>query len=461
MDASPAAVARRTADLLPREERRGARADRISPTPRFSGMATRYGSATSTAIREGCPVPAGARPHPTGSTTSPARWACPRGVPSGRHPRWMARPPSPGRAGWAATRRSCCRWASHHRTRTRHALQFCPDCLIEGTPYFSGRSGDSPSWSLAHGMGGHCKMRADIAVRPSCRTGRSPVDRPDATLAVTPSRDERARGRSSWCRSGHRRCKKGCCPRCWARMAECRDRGSTVRSSTWCAASSRHPRRAPFTRGSGPPSRWTIHGSWLKAGCGFEQCRLACRAPWLEMVAAWMTDWPSRFRIGADAAGLTRRSFARLHVPPSLAKEVARLPAGMRRDRRWRPVLEEPVLRRLRRVDPALYRSVRAERILGHCCHRTPTPARGDREGRQIDGTGGNGERRSGREPIVREGRQDRAGPRPRHRARQRVDAAADHEIADDRRHSDRHATGRFRAPRQGVPRRDGPRPAV
>jgi hypothetical protein len=99
----------------------------------------------------------------------------------------------------------------------------------------------------------------------------------------------------------------------------------------------------------------------------FEQCRLAVRRPWLDLVAAWMADWPDAFRAGADAAGLTRRSFGRLDISRSLREEVDRLPEGFARDRTWVPVLDEPVLRRLRRTDHDAYRTTRASRILEHC----------------------------------------------------------------------------------------------
>ena len=78
----------------------------------------------------------------------------------------------------------------------------------------------------------------------------------------------------------------------------------------------------------------------------------------------WMSDWPNAFHIGARAAGLTRRSFARAIPSPAVAEEVKRLPTGIARDRSWVPVLDEPVLRRLRRQDPAAYRQLRARRIL-------------------------------------------------------------------------------------------------
>lgn len=95
-----------------------------------------------------------------------------------------------------------------------------------------------------------------------------------------------------------------------------------------------------------------------------ELLRADARVTLLETAATWLADWPAGFRAGAGAAGLTRRTFARAHVPEALAAEVARLPPGNRRDNAWRPVLEEPVLRRLRRRDPARYRAVRAERII-------------------------------------------------------------------------------------------------
>lgn len=96
----------------------------------------------------------------------------------------------------------------------------------------------------------------------------------------------------------------------------------------------------------------------------FEHCRHPVRAAWLETVATWLEDWPRGFLAGAEAIGATRRTFARRALPPALAEQVARLPAGFARDRTWVPVLDEPVLRRLRRTDKAAYHAIRAERIL-------------------------------------------------------------------------------------------------
>ena len=59
-----------------------------------------------------------------------------------------------------------------------------------------------------------------------------------------------------------------------------------------------------------PPSRWMTRAGLAEGRLRFEQCRSPCGAPWLNVIAALMADWPGQFRIGADAAGLTRRSFA-------------------------------------------------------------------------------------------------------------------------------------------------------
>ncbi len=264
----------------------------------------------------------------------------------------------------------------HHRTRTRHALQFCPDCLAEGTPHFR------KEWRLGfvvacprHGRAlqdacGHC----GAPVVPHRSFTGEPIGCHACGRPITGGRSARAvivvPQQASAMQEGLLSTlldEDGRVPGPWV------DREVFDVVRCLIAAS------APGSVHAGLRTALALDDTREPAEgrMRFEQCRLAVRLPWLEMVAAWMADWPIRFRIGADAAGLTRRTFARLHVPPSLAKEVARLPAGMRRDRGWEPVLEEPVLRRLRRVDPALYRSVRAERILGHCCHRRRAPGRG------------------------------------------------------------------------------------
>ena len=96
----------------------------------------------------------------------------------------------------------------------------------------------------------------------------------------------------------------------------------------------------------------------------FEQSRSEARSIWIETIASWLDNWPDAFRAGATAAGLTRRSFLRVRVPELLAREVELLPEGIMRPRTYVPLLDDPVLRRLRRLDPGQYRMLRARRIL-------------------------------------------------------------------------------------------------
>lgn len=99
----------------------------------------------------------------------------------------------------------------------------------------------------------------------------------------------------------------------------------------------------------------------------FEYDRWPKRAHALETVAAWTTDWPRRFREGAAAARLSRRSFARLSPPEPLASEIARLPEGVRRCRKYVPVIETKEMVRLRRKDKPRYRSERARLLFSAC----------------------------------------------------------------------------------------------
>jgi hypothetical protein len=251
----------------------------------------------------------------------------------------------------------------HHRTRTRHALQFCPDCLLEGVPHFR------KEWRLAfvvacpaHGraLADACGVCGATVVPHRSFTGRladchrcgcdiGSGESASGGLVVSAGAVALQSGMSATLRG-----KADGVTGPWV------DREVFDVVRCLIAASAPAPVQARL--------RATLAAGDAQAGRDgrqrLEQCRLVVRASWLELVAAWMADWPDSFHAGAEASGLTRRSFARLLVPPSLATEVARLPAGVRRDRSWEPVLEEPVLRRLRRADPVAYRLVRASRIL-------------------------------------------------------------------------------------------------
>ena len=249
------------------------------------------------------------------------------------------------------------------RRRRRHALQFCPDCLGEGVPHFR------REWRLAfvvaclrHGrplqdacpwcdavVAPHRTMGACITDCHDCGrplTGRSARRTPIAVSATVAALQGVLMGHLT----GTGRMPVG--P--WTDRAAF----DGVRCLIGIAAGRRlHPM---LREGLGLPPAALPAGVRLY----IEVLRADARGALLETAAAWLADWPAGFRAGAEAAGLTRRTFARTHVPGALAAEVARMPDGNRRDNAWKPVLEEPVLKRLRRRDPAKYRAVRAERIV-------------------------------------------------------------------------------------------------
>lgn len=249
------------------------------------------------------------------------------------------------------------------RKRRHHALQFCPDCLGEGVPHFR------REWRLAfavacarHGrplqdacpwcdavLAPHRIMTSRLTDCHDCGrplAGRAVTRTPVAIPATVAALQDALMGHLT----GGGRTPVG--P--WTDRAAL----DGVRCLVGIAANRRlHP---ALREGLGLPAASLPTGVRLY----IELLRADARVALLETAAVWLEDWPTGFRAGAGAAGLTRRTFARMRVPGALAAEVARLPHGGRRDNAWRPVLEEPVLKRLRRKDPARYRAVRAERII-------------------------------------------------------------------------------------------------
>lgn len=249
-----------------------------------------------------------------------------------------------------------------HYKRRHHALQFCPGCLSEGVPHFR------REWRLAfmlacprHGTGLHDAC-------PWC--GAAVAPHRTATARIT---DCHACLRPLIGRTGASGCQVPAPVTALQAglMNLLLDAGSAT-VGPWTDRSAFDGVRCLV----GLASTRAVHPG-LRSGLGLpaaelpsgvrlhlEDLRVDARTVVLETVAAWLSDWPAGFHAGAGAAGLTQRTFSRLRAPPELAAEVARLRTGRRRDNTWRPVLEEPVLKRLRRRDPARYRTVRAERIL-------------------------------------------------------------------------------------------------
>ncbi len=251
-----------------------------------------------------------------------------------------------------------------HDKRKHHALQFCPACLSEGVPHFR------REWRIAFVVG--CP-RHGSPLQDAC---------PWCGAAVAPHRT--ATARVTDCHA----CLRALLGRPGAAVRQVPAPVAALQAGLMDLLLDAGPAavgpwtdRAAFDGVRCLTSLASIRMSHraLREGLGLldaalpsdrclfvEDLRADARTVVLETVAGLLSDWPEGFHRGARAAGLTQRTFARMEVPPALAAEVARLREGRRRDNAWRPVLEEPVLKRLRRRDPARYRAVRAERIAGH-----------------------------------------------------------------------------------------------
>lgn len=249
----------------------------------------------------------------------------------------------------------------HHRTRRLHGLQYCPDCLCEPPAHYR------RAWRL--GFAVICE-RHGCALGDACQNCGVPVV-PHRTLArVT---DCHVCGTSLT-----RACGGGRVPDGVARLQHgltaLLDRVGQAQVGPWTDRRAFSGVRALLAVSAARPVQQALRDTLgLKATPSilsaqrlrFEQSRIAVRIPRLETVAAWMENWPTCFRGGAGAARLTQGSFARVQLDEVLAAEVARLPGGIKRQRpAYVPILENPVLRRLRLGDPSAYRAARAERIL-------------------------------------------------------------------------------------------------
>jgi hypothetical protein len=248
----------------------------------------------------------------------------------------------------------------YHRKRRRHGLQFCPTCLGTETAYFR------RSWRLAY-----------VLKCPGCSTTLSDAC-PHCESPIAPHRtlcDVRV------ChRCGGNTCSATGRTKCSPQFAD----GGMQALMTKAAGR----RAVSWLGGRQRPSDALLAAAVLirmvpakridvcRSAIGLPDCpvpmssermerqRLEERALRFETVGRWASNWPRTFRLGASALRLTRRSFVGIPLPPALASEVERLPAGQTRPRGERPSLLGPDLRAVRRRSVAAYRHLRAKRIL-------------------------------------------------------------------------------------------------
>ena len=231
----------------------------------------------------------------------------------------------------------------YHRTRRCHALQFCPDCLSEGTPHYR------RVWRIGFVVA--CEVHGDRLLRDACpHCDASVVPHRSMTLSMT---DCHACGQSLTARRAEDRGRQLpdgslslqrallalTAGEAGVRVGPWSDRAAFDGVRALIAVSAPRIVHAALRDALGLPPASVPGRGRLR----FEEAQTAARVAWLETVAALLADWPRLFRASAHGARITQRSFARRQSPAALAAEVGRLPDGIRRDRTWVPVLEELV----------------------------------------------------------------------------------------------------------------------
>jgi len=249
----------------------------------------------------------------------------------------------------------------YHRTRLRHGLQYCPECLGEGTAHYR------LAWRLAFAVACCKHGRALLDACPRCD---APVVPHRASACLT---DCHVCGTSLAGAGGGGEVPArvlGLQQGLFALLGPGRPNGTVP---PWAARDAFDGVRALLAVSAARPVQRELR-AMLGLGAAtfppaprlrFEQSRIGARTACLDTVAAWLTNWPATFRSGAASAALTQRSFARAHPDGVVAAEVASLPAGIPRPRPAHvPLLATPALQRLRRKSPAAYRAARAAIIL-------------------------------------------------------------------------------------------------
>lgn len=254
----------------------------------------------------------------------------------------------------------------YHRTRRLHGLMYCPRCLAMPPAYFR------REWRLAflpvcrhHG----CLLQdacpaCDTPVVPHRVTGLNPTrchQCGSSLLNFGENGKEHALSPrlASFTRGLHGCLSTGVC-RIFGDEQSARDTFDGVRAliSLSSLGYVRDPMRIHF----GLPAQ-DAHSPSTKRE-EFEHLRISARIHSLELVERWAASWPSSFRDGAAAAHLTQKTFARLHLPPFLVKEVSKFPPGQTRMRAHSDSIFDDDLRLLRRRSLSEYRQVRAARLL-------------------------------------------------------------------------------------------------
>lgn len=253
----------------------------------------------------------------------------------------------------------------YHRTRRRHAMQYCPECLLQTDDPWWRRQ-----WRLAFVVS--CEEH-DIRLSDACPGCDAPVI-PHRTMPGFAGRCHacgRGLGESAT-RDPARHVSKS--------VAQLQSTLLTVLGSpattTLLGCKSASDAFAVLRelvgivleeeRFHGSETGVTHAAGWATPveRRAFERLRLNDRIRILRLIEPWVRHWPDGFRERACAMRLTRRRFLGRKWPESLEIEIARLPEGVARKRSGVPPLHDCDLRSLRRHEPFRYRQARAERLM-------------------------------------------------------------------------------------------------